>query len=97
MSRQITPFRKFIKLLEELHKDYPDYNIGRHFCTAFDGYGDLWGVSDQEIAFALEKYKRQLESDYFPDVDIDKIIEDGKNLDKFFINPLDEEDGYEEE
>jgi hypothetical protein len=89
--RTTTPFRQFIKLLEQLHKEYPSYNMGKHLSTAFSEYGDLWGVSDKELCFAIEKYMTQMEIGYFPDADIEKIIEDGKNLDQML------DDGYEEE
>lgn len=92
--RTTTPFRKFIKLLEQLHKDHPQYNLGRHFSTAFDEYGDLWGTPDKELCFALEKYIAQLETGYFPDTDIDKIIDEGTHLDKLFKDEEGEDDGY---
>jgi hypothetical protein len=65
--------------------------MGRHIATALDGYGDVWGLSDREILFALEKYKAELDMD-FPHIDeseIDQIIKEGMNLE----NILKEEDG----
>lgn len=92
--RTITPFRQFIKLLEQLHKTYPANNIGKHLSMALSEYGDLWGVSDKELVFALEKYISQMETGYFPDADIDKIVEGGKHLDTLFSE---EDDLYEED
>ena len=37
--------------------------MGRHLSTALDGYGDTWGLTDKEIAYALYKYRSQLEMD----------------------------------
>jgi len=37
--------------------------LGRHIATALDEYGDVWGLSDREILFALEKYKAELDMD----------------------------------
>jgi hypothetical protein len=60
--------------------------MGRHLATALDEYGDIWGVSDKEMVFALTKYKNQLEMDvpHTDDSEIDKIIKDGLDLDNLF-------------
>lgn len=65
--------------------------MGRHLATALDGYGDIWGLTDKEILFALEKYKSELELDipHTDETELDQIIKDGMNLD----NILKEEDG----
>ena len=67
--------------------------MGRHIATALDGYGDVWGLSDREIVFALEKYKAELDMDvpHTDESEIDQIIKDGMNLE----NILKEEDGEE--
>ena len=60
--------------------------MGKHLATVIDECGNLWGVTDKELAYALAKYKGQLEMD-FPhtdDLEIDKIIKDGLNLDNLF-------------
>ena len=77
--------------MHSLHSSYPEYNMGRHLSTALDGYGDLWGVTDKELLFALEKYKAQLDMDvpHTDEKEIDQIIRDGMNLDDI----LKEEDG----
>ena len=65
--------------------------MGKHLATALDEYGDVWGITDRELLFALEKYKAQLEMDvpHTDDDELDKIIKDGMNLDDI----LKEEDG----
>ena len=76
--------------LQELHKSFPTYNLGRHLATALADYGDIWGMTDKELAFALNKYKSEIEMDVpHPDEsEIDKIIKEGMDLD----NILKEED-----
>jgi hypothetical protein len=94
MSRKPNYFNQVISLLSELHKSYPNYNIGRHLATALDGYGDVWGVTDKELSFALQKYKVQLEMDvpHTDEDELDDIIKQGMDLD----NILKEEDNGEE-
>lgn len=80
--RRASAYNQILGILHELQKDYPQYNMGRHLATALDGYGDVWGVPDSEIVFALTKYRAQLSMDFKHEVyDIEKIIEDGIDLD----------------
>lgn len=71
-------------MLENLHKAHPTYNIGRHISTALDGYDDIWGVTDKEFLFALEKYELELnmDVDHIDQEEIEKIIKDGMNLER---------------
>ena len=71
-------------MLERLHKAHPTYNIGRHISTALDGYDDVWGVSDKEFLFALEKYELELnmDIDHIDQEEIEEIIKDGMNLER---------------
>jgi len=92
--RRTSDYNKIVHLLHDLHVAYPTYNMGRHLSTALDGYGDVWGLTDKELLFALEKYKTQLDMD-IPHVDeneIDQIIKEGLDLD----NILKEEDNGED-
>lgn len=82
--RKANYYNQAISILQELHKDHPTYNMGRHISTALDGYGDVWGMTDKELAFALEKYKAELGINIVPEEDIDKIVNDGLNLDSLF-------------
>ena len=70
--------------MERLRKAHPTYNIGRHISTALDGYDDIWGVSDKEFLFALEKYELALniDVDHVDEEEIEKIIKDGMNLER---------------
>lgn len=93
MSRRQSDFSKLISLLTELHKAYPHYGVGRHLSTILADYGDIWGMTDREFVFALEKYKLQLEMDVPNAEDIDEIIRQGMNLDSI----LKEEDSNGED
>ncbi len=70
--------------MERLRKAHPTYNIGRHISTALDGYDDVWGVTDKEFLFALEKYELALniDVDHIDQEEIDEIIKDGMNLER---------------
>jgi len=96
MSRQVSNYKKILKVLEELHKDYPTFNIGRHIATSCSEYGDVWGISDKEFLFLLNKYKTALELDQLQIMDeeyVSKIVEDAQNFDDILKDP----DGDEEE
>jgi len=84
-------YYRVLALFQQLHTNYPEYNMGRHIATALDGYGDVWGLTDREILFALEKYKAELDMDvpHTDESELDQIIKDGMNLE----NILKEEDG----
>lgn len=94
MSRRPQYFTQVVNLLTELHRTYPTYNIGRHLSTALSDYGDIWGMTDKELLFALEKYKTQLDMD-IPRTDekeLEAIIRQGMDLE----NILKEEDNGED-
>lgn len=85
--RRTSEYNQIIHLLQELHTAHPHYNMGRHLATALDEYGDVWGMTDREIAFALRKYKSQLELDIPHSVEsdeIERIVKDGMDLDSLF-------------
>lgn len=84
MSKKPNYYNQALHLLQELHKLYPTYNMGRHLATALSDYPDMWGIPDKEVSYALQKYKAQLEMDVPHTEDIDKIIQDGMDLDRMF-------------
>jgi hypothetical protein len=92
MSKK-THYTDVISILQELNKDFPTYNLGKHLATALDGYGDIWGITDKELAFALSKYKSEIEMDipHTEDSELEKIIKEGMDLDN--ILKEEEEDG----
>jgi hypothetical protein len=75
MSKK-TPYIEVVTILQELNKSFPTYNLGRHLATALSDYGDIWGMTDKELVFALEKYKTEIEMDvpHTDESEIDKII-----------------------
>jgi hypothetical protein len=79
-------YRQIIQTLVRLQKAYPTYNIGRHISTALDEYTDVWGVSDREFLYAIQKYEIELNIDgpHIDDEEIEEIIKDGMNLDNMF-------------
>jgi hypothetical protein len=89
--RKASYYSQILTILQQLHAAYPNYNMGRHLATALDDYGDIWGLTDKEVLFALEKYKSQLELDvpHTDENELDQIIKDGMNLDDI----LKEQDG----
>jgi hypothetical protein len=60
--------------------------MGRHISTALDEYTDVWGVSDKEFLYAIQKYEIELNIDgpHIDDEEIEEIIKDGMNLDNIF-------------
>jgi hypothetical protein len=56
--------------------------MGQHIATAMDG-SDLWGVTDKEMLFALQKYEASLDMDIdHNEEEIEEIIKDGMNLER---------------
>lgn len=91
MSRKPNHYNQIISKLQDLHKKYPTSNMGKHISTALADYGDIWGLSDKEFLFALEKYEAELEMDFVPDKDIDQIIKEGENLEDLFKSEEEED------
>jgi hypothetical protein len=83
MTHKKNYYNDVITILQELHKIFPSYNMGRHISTVLDEYGDVWGMTDKELAFALTKYKSQLDLDvpHTDESEIDKIVKEGMDLD----------------
>jgi hypothetical protein len=77
-------YRQIIRTLDRLQKSHPTYNMGRHLSTALHEYNDVWGVSDKELLYALEKYEIELNIDYphEDEEELQKIIKDGMNLER---------------
>lgn len=92
MGKKATHFSQIIHLLQELKKEYPGYHLGQHLSSALGDYGDLWGVADKELLFALEKYKTELEFNVVSDEEVDKIMKDAQNLDKLLHEEEEEYD-----
>jgi hypothetical protein len=77
-----------------LKRKYPTYTLGQHISTSLSEYGDIWGISDKELLFALEKYQTELEyleHSTVKDKDLNTIIEEGKNLETLFNKDEDDD------
>lgn len=87
--KPVNYYIKSLRLLERLQKNYPLYNLGKHFSIAFQEYGDLFTLTDKVFYNALNNYVIELEQDVpHSEEEIDKIINDGLHLD----NILEEEE-----
>lgn len=75
-------YKSILKVLEQLHKDHPTYEIGKHFSIALSEYKDIFSVPDKEILQALKKYQQEIatEEDITEDY-IAQIVTDAMNLD----------------
>lgn len=87
----------FCDTIKELHKKYPTQNIGRHIDQAFADYS-LFGISDKELAYAIDKYSQTLEIDPIAnDAEVEKILRDTEKLfsrETFSLEDEDEEEDY---
>lgn len=85
-KKPIDYYSKSIKMLNELKKNYPTFNMGRHIAIAFADYGDVWGIPDREFFFALEKYATELELDSTPLASDDEILKLSEDADRWLID-----------
>jgi len=74
-------YKGILKVLEQLYKDHPSYEMGKHFSIALSEYKDIFSVPDKEIFQALKKYQEEIaqEQDITEDY-ISQIIRDGLDL-----------------
>jgi hypothetical protein len=79
MSRQPNYYRQILNVLDDIHKNHPAYNIGRHISTALDG-SDIWAISDRDFLLRLKDYRAELDSDIVHEDDVDLIIKQGLDL-----------------
>lgn len=87
-------YEQILSVLVELKETFPSYNMGRHLDTALNEYKDIWGMTDKEMLYALNKYKSQLTLDIpHPDEsEIDKIVKDAMNLSTILQEDEEDED-----
>jgi hypothetical protein len=79
MSRQPNYYKQILNVLDDIHKNHPAYNIGRHISTALDG-SDIWAISDRDFLLRLKDYRAELDSDIIHEDDVDLIIKQGLDL-----------------
>ena len=89
-----TSYQQILSVLAELKQAFPSYNLGRHLDTALNEYKDIWGMTDKEMLYALNKYKSQLTLDipHPDDTEIDKIVKDAMNLSTILQEDEEDED-----
>lgn len=87
-------YEQILSVLVELKESFPSYNMGRHLDTALNEYKDIWGMTDKEMLYALNKYKSQLTLDvpHPDDTEIDKIVKDAMNLSTILQEDEEDED-----
>lgn len=90
MGKKANYYNKILSVLQELHKDYPNQTMGQHLSVALSDYKDTWSIPDKEVLFALEKYQLEKDNNVASDSDVEKIYNDGVNLDKLLLD--DDED-----
>lgn len=86
-------FYNILNTLKELKDAHPNIDITKYIDTVYSDNNGIWGMSDKEFAFQLDKAAKTLDMEgsiITDDKSIDDIIEQGKNL--FDINE-DDEDG----
>jgi len=85
---------KITKILNELKRDFPQCNLGKHLATALDEQ-DIWSLSDKDMFSLLEEYASELSMDKpHEDEELEKIIKQGMNLTTLIY---DDDDSDEEE
>lgn len=87
-------YQQILDVLIELKEAFPSYNMGRHLDTALNEYKDIWGMTDKEMLYALNRYKSQLTLDipHPDDSEIDKIVKDAMNLHTILQEDEEDED-----
>lgn len=60
-SKKTNYYKEIINTLNDIHKAFPDLNLGRHISTATADYPDIWDMPDKELLYALNKYQSELE------------------------------------
>lgn len=86
---------KIVKVLEQLHKDFPHCNLGRHLATALDEQ-DLWSLTDGNMFILLDEYAAELSLDkpHEDSEELEKIIKGGMNLTTLLDDDDEEEIDY---
>jgi hypothetical protein len=66
-------YEEILKALRGIHEQHPTQNLGRHLSLALSDYPDLFGLTDKEFLFAINKYSTELELDIVSDSKIENI------------------------
>lgn len=76
MANHVDYFKKCIKILEDLKKDYPDMEISQHYSLATD----CGNASDKELYHALQKHKGELEMNTLSNQDLERVLSETDEL-----------------
>lgn len=94
MNTKKDGFQLIINQLSELHKEHQKYCFGKIISMAFADYTDVWGITDKEALFALEKFKTELDLDLTDQIAspeyMEKLYKDVNNFDNI-LNEEEEE------
>lgn len=86
-----THYLDALNILRELKLSHPTTTLGQILSSIVYEYNDVWGLSDREFLFALEKYKASLELDFeHSSSDIEDIVKQGMDL-KNILNEEEED------
>lgn len=81
----INYYRETLKILEDLHNSHPSFSLGRHLSTALSDYGDVWGMTNKEMLYALQKYQAEVEMNnvkaFSHEQFVDRVIKDAMDID----------------
>ncbi len=86
-------FQSITDKLLEINKKHPSYSFSNITSMAFAEYKDIWGLTNRECLFALEKYEAELELDSdniaSPEY-LEKLYKDVENFDDILKEDEDE-------
>lgn len=92
MKKHKSTYEEALSILHNLKEEYPGTLLSQHLSIALSDYGNFWGISDKELLFALTKYQSEMEINMVPEREVEKIVEEGKNLEKLFQEDEEDED-----
>lgn len=81
----INYYKETLRVLADLHVSHPTFSMGRHLSTALSDYGDVWGMTNKEMLYALQKYQAEIDMNSVQtrthEQFVDRVIRDAQNLD----------------
>lgn len=84
---------KILSTLKDLEKSYPTLSVARHISDATAEHDSLWGLSNKELLFCLEKYAEELQANQPPtEAEIERIQKEAMDLSTILLD--EEEDDY---
>lgn len=78
-NQQVDYHQKLIRLLQEIHKEYPHTDIIRHIHLA-TLEENLLNLEDKEMCTILTKYKEEISFDNLTEEDMNKLVLDTESL-----------------